>query len=143
MLMTLGLFVFTLQTAPLNGVQRQASWKHKSNPRVGQRDANQYLGPGDEYVTLPGVLAPEITGGPSNLEELRTMAGTGDAWLLIDATGAVWGQYIIESIDDKRTRPLPTGEARKIEFSIKLKRVDSDRLEQLGDINASYARFIA
>jgi len=143
MLMTLGLFVFSLQTAPLNQLKRNASWKHASNSRIGKRDAKQYLGPGDEKVTLQGVIAPEITGGPANLEELRGMADQGKAWTLIDASGEVWGQFIINDINEDRTHFLPTGEARKIEFSLSLERTDNPPSELLGDINDTYSRFIA
>lgn len=141
MLMTIGLFVFSLQTAPLKTLQRQTNWKHASNPRVGRRDALQFVGPGDENITLAGVLAPEITGGPSHLEELRSMADTGKAWTLIDATGRVWGQYVIENMDDGHSHALPSGEARKIEFSLNLKRRDDALSEQLGDITSAYTGF--
>lgn len=135
MLMTLGLFVFELKSLPLKQLQRSANWRHPKSERVGERAARQFLGPGDETIDLSGTLMPEITGGPSNLDMVREMADQGKAWGLVDGNGSVWGQFVIESVQDTRSEFLPTGEARKIEFSLKLVRLDTRRTDQLGDLS--------
>ncbi|HEX8963635.1 MAG TPA: phage tail protein, partial [Rhodocyclaceae bacterium] len=79
----LGLFVFSLHTLPYQQLQRSAQWRHPSNSRVGRRPARQYVGPGDETITLTGTLYPEITGGAVSLALVRAMADMGKAWPLI------------------------------------------------------------
>jgi len=126
MLMALGLFVFGMQTLPYQQLQRQVAWRHPTNSRVGARPSAQFVGRGDEIITLSGVLYPEITGGRISLAALEAMADEGLAWPLIEGTGWVYGLYVVEELSTTSTAFFPDGAARKIEFSIKLKRTDDD-----------------
>ena len=45
MMMALGLYVFGLYTVPYQQLQRQMSWRHPANSRIGKRPARQFLGP--------------------------------------------------------------------------------------------------
>lgn len=130
----LGLFVFGLNTASYNTLQRTLEWRHPSNSRVGRRPARQYIGPGEETITLQGVLLPEITGGRYTLDVLRFMADTGKAWLLMDGVGSIFGMFVIESIDETRSMLFPDGTARRVEFTVKLARVDHDEVDRIGDL---------
>ena len=58
MLMALGQFVFGLDTLAFDTLRRATAWRHPSNSRVGAMPARQSLGPGDDTITLSGVLAP-------------------------------------------------------------------------------------
>ncbi len=42
MLMSLGMFVFSLPTLAYQDMQRQTAWRHPSNSRVGSRAAHQF-----------------------------------------------------------------------------------------------------
>lgn len=142
MLMALGQFVFSMSTLAYQDIQRQNQWRHPSHSRVGAMPARQYVGPGDETISLKGVLAPELTGKTKTLDELRTMAGTGQAWALVSGTGDVFGAYVIESINETGSYFLPDGTPRRIEFTIALARVDDEKggtqvgVGSLGDFNA-------
>lgn len=125
-MMALGLFIFGLDTLPYQQFQRQTSWRHPANNRVGARPAKQYAGPGDDIITLSGVLYPELTGGKVSLAMVRFMADGGKAWPLIEGTGHVYGFYVIEEVSETSSVFFPDGSARKIEFSLKLSRVDDD-----------------
>ena len=87
MLMALGMFVFGLPTLAYQDLQRQTTWRHPSNSRVGSRPARQFVGPGDDTITLSGVLVPELMGRAASLDELRAMADTGAAWALASGAG--------------------------------------------------------
>ena len=63
MMLALGMFVFMRQTLPHQTLQRDAEYRWPSNSRVGKRDSFQFLGPGEEKITLAGTLYPELTGG--------------------------------------------------------------------------------
>jgi phage protein U len=99
---------------------------------IGVRPARQFLGPGDDSITLPGVLVPELTGSVLSLDVLRIMGDTGKAWPMIEGTGRIYGIYVIESLNETRTLFFPDGAARRIEFTLSLKRIDEGRIEQLG-----------
>lgn len=131
-MMALGLFVFGLDTLPYQQLQRQTQWRHPSVPRVGRRPARQFTGPGDETITLSGVLYPEITGGKVSLDLVRALADTGKAWPLVQGDGTFYGHFVVESIDETASVFFPDGRARKIEFSLKLTRVDDAAIDTFG-----------
>ena len=64
---------------------------------------------------------------------LQAMADTGDAWPLIEGTGRIYGLYVIESLQTTRTLFFQDGAARRIDFSLSLKRVADTGLE-LGSV---------
>jgi phage protein U len=136
-MMALGLFVFGLETAPYQQFQRDISWRHPSNSRIGKRPARQYVGPGDESITLSGVLYPELTGGKVSIAMLRYMGNTGKAWPLLEGTGDYYGLFVIDNISENRTLFFQDGAARKIEFDIKLYRADDDLPDIVGTANGA------
>ena len=125
-MMALGFFVFSLYTVPYQQLQRQLAWRHPANSRIGARPTRQFIGRGEETITLSGVLYPELTGGKLSLEMLEAMADEGKAWPLIEGTGLVYGLYVIEEQASTHSEFFPDGAPRKIEFSLKLARVDDD-----------------
>ncbi|MFM5537245.1 phage tail protein [Aeromonas veronii] len=126
MMMTLGWFVFMRSTVAPQSQQDERAWRHPGNNRVGARPSYQYLGPDDELSTLSGVLYPELTGGPVSLDMLNSMGDSGQAFPLIQGDGVMRGSFVIEGISTTRSEFFQDGSARKIEFSIKLKRVDDN-----------------
>lgn len=127
MMMALGQFVFSLETAPYQDFQQQLSWRHPSNNRVGRRPARQFLGPEDETITLAGVLLPQLTGGDESIDQLREMGDAGEAYVLVEGTGRYFGLFIIESLQVTRTYFFEDGKARRIEFTLRLTRVDDEQ----------------
>ena len=127
MMMALGQFVFSLNTLAYQELQRKTAYRHAANPRVGARDARQFVGPGDDSITLSGLLAPDFMGSLASLDELRNMAELGDAYALVDGEGSVYGAFVIENVSEGQTFHTKEGRPRRVEFSIDLVRVD-DRL---------------
>ncbi|WP_416045247.1 phage tail protein [Edwardsiella ictaluri] len=137
MMMTLGLFVFSLKTLPYQDLQQSISWRHPTSSRVGKRPASQFIGVGDEAVTLNGVLLPELTGGRFTLFFLRKMADQGMGWPLIEGTGTMLGWFVIESVNITKSVFFRDGAARRIEFTLALKRIDPPKPGgKMGDIIA-------
>ncbi|WP_033580960.1 phage tail protein [Dickeya chrysanthemi] len=138
-MMALGLFVFGLQTVPYQELQRQRNWRHVTNSRIGQRPAWQFIGPDADTLTLQGVLLPEITGGRLSLLMLEKMAESGKAWPLIEGTGTIYGMYVIESLNETRNMFFFNGSARRIEFTVTLKRVDGGFGDVTGSLSEQWA----
>ncbi len=126
MLMALDQFVFSLATLAYTELQRQTAWKHRTSSRVGARDARQFVGPGEDSISLQGLLAPEVTGTLASLDELRAMADAGDAYVMVDGAGKVYGAFVIESINENQSFHSQDGTPRRIEFTIALNRVDDE-----------------
>lgn len=134
MMAALGLFVFMLKTTPYQSLQYQQSWRLAFNNRIGARPSFQFLGPNNDTITLTGVLYPEITGGRLSLLALQLMADSGKAWSFLDGHGNIYGMYIIESFDQTKSEFFKDGAARKLEFSVTLRRVDENLVEMFGDL---------
>lgn len=140
MMMAYGMFVFSLGTTAYQELQRQTSWRQTGQGRVGARPARQFLGPGEDTITLTGTLLPQFTGGQMHLDHLRTMANQGAAWPLIEGTGTYYGLYVIESMSERKSHQMRDGAAQQIQFDLTLQRVDEDSAELLGALTGPLAR---
>ena len=134
MMMILGMFPFALQTTPYQTSNQSNTWRHVKNDRVGNSPRYQYIGPDEEPITLSGTLYPEISGGDVSRTTLETMAYTGRAWPLIEGTGKIYGMYVIDGLTQNRTEFFQDGKARKIDFTLTLKKVSEDIREKLAEI---------
>lgn len=131
MMMVYGLFVFELRTLPYQQLQQSRAWRHVKNERINRSAKWQYIGAGDDQITLSGVLYPEITGGEISLTVLTTQAYLGRPWPLIDGTGQIYGMYVLTGMQTTRTELNRYGKAKKIEFSLSFQRCDEDLREKL------------
>lgn len=137
MMMTLGMFVFGLPTLAYQELQRTTEWRHSSTSRIGTNPASQFLGRGEDTITLPGTLLPGLVGSPLCLDVLRKMADTGKAWPLIGGTGRIYGTWVITSISETQQVFFEDGTPRRYEFTISLKRIDDGRIDMLGSLVGS------
>ncbi|WP_236208435.1 phage tail protein [Pseudomonas tohonis] len=137
MMMTLGMFVFGLPTLAYQELQRTTEWRHGSTSRIGTNPASQFLGRGEDTITLPGTLLPGLVGSPLSLDVLRKMADTGKAWPLIGGTGRIYGTWVITSISETQQIFFEDGTPRRYEFTISLKRIDDGRIDMLGSLAGS------
>ncbi len=128
------MFVFMRQTLPHQTMQRESDYRWPSNSRIGKRDAYQFLGVGEENMTLAGVLYPELTGGKLTMTTLRMMAEEGRAWPLLDGTGMIYGMYVISRVSETGSIFFADGTPRKIDFTLSLTRVDESLAALYGDI---------
>ncbi|MCH9300021.1 phage tail protein [Pantoea allii] len=135
MMMTLGLFVFMLETVPYQELQLQRSWRFPSNNRVGLRPSLQFAGPDTDTLTLSGILLPELTGGRLSLYALEQIAELGRAWPLIEGGGTIYGMFVIESLSQTKAEFFSNGVCRRIEFTLTLKRVDESLGEMFGSLS--------
>jgi phage protein U len=129
MMLALGMFVFSLSTAAYQELQRQTDWRHASNSRIGAAPARQFVGRGEDAITLPGVILPELAGSTLSLDALRLMANTGKAWPVVEGSGRIYGLWVIESLSETKTFFFRDGTPRRIEFTLSLKRIDDDRID--------------
>jgi len=124
MMMIFGMFVFSIPTATYQSLQRSTNWRHASNSRVGQAPAYQYLGPGEDTITLDGSIVPEF-GSQLSLTALRLMGNTGKSFPLIAGNGKIYGLWKLDSVDETQTYFFKNGKPRKVEFSLKLSKTKS------------------
>lgn len=123
-LLSLGMFVFGMDTMAYNELERRMDWRHAKSERFGARAAAQYVGPGEDMVTLSGQLVPEIAGSYASIDRLIEMAGSADSWPLIDGNGNIWGEYRIIAVDQRQRNIMAGGFARATDFAVDLERAD-------------------
>ncbi len=129
--MCLGQFPFTTDTLTFTEIQRQRSWQYADNAVAKGRKKRQFIGSGDETISLPGLIYQEHGfGNRFAIDDLAAMADTGQGFVLVDGSGYLYGVFTIDSIDETKQILLFNGVPRKIDFTIKLTRVDDDRIEQ-------------
>lgn len=143
MMLSLGLFVFAVDSTAYQSLQRQSAQRWQGSERIGLRATQQYLGKGEDSITLSGVLMPEFTGGETNLALLQTMAESGKAHVLLNGSGEALGLWIITNIRENHSEFFRDGKARKIEFSLSLKRIDDDRIDNLDDLQGYIQQIVA
>ena len=139
MMMVFGMFVFMLRTTPYQQLQHSQEWRHVKNERVNQSAGWQYIGAGDDNITLSGVLYPEITGGNLSLSALETIGYAGRPWPRIEGTGRIYGMYVLTRLERGKSEFDRFGNPKKIEFTLSLSRVDADYREKLQSSTVSDA----
>jgi hypothetical protein len=130
-MMAFGQFAFGMGTLAYQQLQRQTDWRHAENSRVGARPAGQYVGPGQDRISLSGLLVPEFAGNRLALDQLRTMGDAGSAWPLVSGDGTVLGQYVLMSVHETQAVHMQDGTPRRIEFQLELRRVDDRMVDQV------------
>ncbi|NBC35532.1 oxidoreductase [Novosphingobium sp. FSY-8] len=122
-LMTLGMFVFGMDTAAYDTFTHRIGWRHEQTERFMALPASQFVGPGETAVSLSGIVVPEIAGTYSALTTLEQMADTGAYWPLLDGMGNVLGHFAIISLDRAYQAIMAGGIPRAIAFTLELKRM--------------------
>lgn len=121
-LLSLGLFVFGMDTMPYQSLRHSMEWRHGSSERHQARPASQYLGPGAETISIGGLLVPEIAGTYSAFERISEMADTGEDYPLVDGRGMVMGHFRILRLEREHMGVMAGGIPRQVGFTIDLER---------------------
>jgi phage protein U len=132
--MMLGSYMFSLNTAVFQGLDRKTEYRWVVLERLGQDAALQYTGPGADTISLPGVVYPSWRGGGGQLDKMRALAGKGQPQLLIDGAGNIYGRWVIEGIEEKQSVFAAFGQPLKQEFTISLRRFDGGPLNLISSI---------
>lgn len=129
----LGSFIFMIETAAYQTLQRTTAQRWSSHDRVGKRAAHQWLGDGDDELTIPGYILPEFCGPQTQLSMniVRMIAAKGEPQMFIvlsagGVVGDILGKWIILSVDETQSEFFGAVPQR-IDFSIKLKRYESSQ----------------
>ena len=130
MILSLGQFVFSVDTLTFNELQRSRSWSFANNDIAQGRPQYQFTGVGEETISIPFLIYQEHGfGNRQSVDDLAEMADTGAGYVLIDGSGYIYGVFAIDSIDDNRSFLTINGVPRKVDGTLKLTRVDDNRIQ--------------
>lgn len=123
LMMLWGRFPFGIATAAFQELNRTTNWRWPAQELFGQMPTRQYVGPGDETITLPGVIYPEFRGGTGQIQKMRDIADQGVPQVLVDGRGNILGKWVATSINEQQSVFSGFGIPLKQEFTITLERV--------------------
>ena len=123
----LGEFRFEIATLAYQKFSLNQSWRWQEQARINRDPALQFVGCNVGEIELDGVIYPSFKGGLGQIEAMRSLADAGKPLQLIDGLGRIWGAWVITEIGDTRTVFADDGQARRIEFRIKLKAYGEDQ----------------
>lgn len=119
-MMALGNYRYSIVRAAFDELVRIHNWKWEKQDRIGRSPAYQYMGLGEETITMQGRIYPYHRGGLGQIDAMRAEANQGKALILTDSLGKIWGKYCITSIQEKRLHFDAHGLPRRQDFSINL-----------------------
>jgi len=126
-LMRLGEFRFSVDTAAYQSLTRNLEISWPTQPRLWSAPAVQFTGIGDETVSLEGVVVPGFRGGLQQLNDLRALAmspmnGTADPMPLVTGYGEYLGDFVILKVEEKQETITMKGAPAVQRFKLDLKR---------------------
>jgi len=123
-MLKLGDYIFSVDTAAYQTLQRSTSRRLAKINRIGKRAAHQDLGPGDDVITLPGVIYPTYKGGLTQIDGMRKMMNEGEPLMLVDGQGNAHDKWIIANVTEKDGVFFEDGVAQEQEFTLKIERFE-------------------
>ena len=118
--MALGEYRFSMSTAAYDSFKRETKWRWASQERLNRTPAKQYIGPGDDTITLDGVIYPHYRGGLQQIDTMRYEADKGEPLLLVDGLGYIYDYWVITQISETQSQIWQSGIPLKQQFSISL-----------------------
>jgi len=125
-LFQLGDFQFTLANGAPQTLERVADYRWEVQERLLREPSAQFLGPGEQTITLDGILYPGFSGSQSTIQQLRDVAVKGAPLMLTDGLGRVHGKWALRRVREGQGTFMSNGAARAITFSLELTRYGED-----------------
>lgn len=127
MMMILGAYRFCIGNAAYQSLSRASEYKWEEQKRLLGEPAMQFMGAGAETITLEGVVYPQFKGGLRQVSLMRAEAGFGIPLMLISGNGMAFGRWCITNVNETQNFFLKDGTARKIAFSLTLKKYGEEK----------------
>ena len=119
-MLTFGPVLFGASTATYEQLERRTEYRWPAQDRLGRRPSYQSTGPGEDRITVDGVIFAGYRGRPSVLQALRDLAASGEPRTLAGGDGTVYGEWAVLSIRETRTGLYSDGAARKVAWAMDL-----------------------
>lgn len=121
MMLVLGTFRFSLDTAAYAELERTAGYRFAAIDRAGAKPTLQPMGAELATVRLAGKILPGWRGKASSVDDLVALANAGAPLVMADGAGRVWGKWVLERVSSHSDVFLEDGTPRRVAFSAELK----------------------
>nr|WP_210259488.1 phage tail protein [Devosia sp. 1635] len=115
----------TLDTRPfsVDDVARSAAADFATKPLMGSLPGREFMGEGDDKITLSGQLLPFKTGGLTELEVAHGFRRSGQRLPVMRGDGKMFGWFAIESIQENHSDLMRDGVGFVVKHTISLVKV--------------------
>lgn len=112
------------EVAPFNAHEfdRRHGADYAGKDLLGRRKGHEYVGDGDETVSLSGKMFPHKLGGLESLDILDVIRGSGAPQLLMRGDGKVYGWFLLVQARERSGFMDRRGIGRVIDVDIELLR---------------------
>ena len=124
-MLQLGNFQFSVDGAAYQSLVHISEYRWAEQALIGTVSDMQYIGQSSEKITLDGIAYEQIARNIVFDTELRNMAATGKPYLLVSGEGDILGDWAITRLSIKKDTFYKSGVARKIIFTIELRKVSA------------------
>lgn len=121
-MLALGEFRFSLATASPDSIQSNEGYSWAEQGVLNSAPSLQFVGLEAPTKSLRGRIFPQFRGGLAQLDKMREMGRKGQPLTMVNASGVVLGDWVIVSIDQAETLHDKDGNAKRLEFTLNLKR---------------------
>lgn len=125
-LLTVGAVALQVSASAYDSLRRQTRYRWPALERLARRPIRQFTGPGDDQITLEGVIFPGDAGDAAAPAALRRLAAAGEPVLVSTGYGDVLGRWAIVSVEEEQTRPHADGAPRRIGWTLVLGHAGGD-----------------
>ena len=114
--------------------QREASADYAKKDIISGAPNREFMGEGDESLSLEGQILPLHIGGLTELETLHDMRRSGTRLMVTRGDGMVLGWHAIENITENHEDLVSSGIGIKVNHTIKLIKVDAPGMDEGMDL---------
>lgn len=118
----------SLDTRPfsVDEMQRSSSADYAQKPVMGGMIAREFMGEGEDKITLSGQILPFKTGGLTELELARQLMLAGQSLPVLRGDGARLGWFTIDKISEGHKELMRDGVGFFIKHSLELTKVSPE-----------------
>ncbi|HEV7293119.1 MAG TPA: phage tail protein [Devosia sp.] len=115
----------TLDTRPFNADEmgRSAGADFAVKSLIGTLPGREFMGEGDDKITLSGQLLPFKTGGLTELDMAHEFRRSGQRLPVMRGDGKMYGWFAIESVEESHSELMRNGVGFVVKHSISLIKV--------------------
>lgn len=118
----------TLDTRPFNvdDFSRKTGGDHAAKDVMGTLRPREFMGEGDETLTMSGQILPMKIGGLTELEMARSLCKGGTHVPVMRGDGLALGWFVIDSVAERHKHLMRDGVGFAVQYDLQLTRVPHD-----------------
>jgi phage protein U len=141
MLYMIGTLAIDTRPFAVDAMSRNAAADIASKPLIESLPGKEFMGEGDDEITLSGQLLPSKIGGLSELETLHAMRRAGTRFPLMRGDGRRLGWFAITRINEDHQELTRDGVGFVVKHQITMTKVAADSGSGLGIIQGLLSLF--